>query len=291
MQVAIHAGVAFTDEGRVLNSLKKNQSTLAANGVAFFGPRRYKTTFKPVFDGWETDPNDVTLHQNLKNILAAGSEIERVIFSSESFVGELGATLLEGQLYPLAGQRMALLDEIYHDHEIELFLGLCNPGSFIPKLLMALPEKARADIIKNTDLSCLSWIGMLEDIRDLAPNIQITLWSNEDSPFIWGDVVRAVAGLSEGSVLVDERDLLLSLLDETGQNKFQALTDQDPQLSRASLHDNMARIFEDHGQPERIEEELDLPGWSNEIVDAFSELYEQDIDRLGEMPGVRVFKP
>ncbi|WP_254437995.1 hypothetical protein [Ruegeria arenilitoris] len=186
---------------------------------------------------------------------------------------------------------MAFLEQNFRDHQIELFMGLRNPGSFIPKLLMSLPEQERADAIRNTDLSCLSWIGMIEDIRDLAPGVQITLWGNEDTPFIWGDIIRALGDLSEDTPLVDEHDLLLSLLDETGQKEVLELSHQDAEPSEASLHENMARIFENHAKPGEIEEELDLPGWSIEVVDAFTELYEQDLERLGSIPGVRVLKP
>ncbi|WP_170572723.1 hypothetical protein [Ruegeria atlantica] len=291
MQVAIHAGVAFTDEGRVLNSLKKNSDILAANGASFFGPRRFKTSFKPVLDELKSEDAETAARQYLRDILPTGPRARRTIFTSQDFAAEPAFALQEGLLYPLAGRRMAMLEQIYHEHEIELFIGLRSPGSFIPKLLMALPEQTRTEIMQTTDLSCLSWIGMVEDIRELAPGIQITLWSNEDTPFIWGDIIRALAGLEEDTALVDEHDLLLSLLDDAGRNKLQELTNSHAPQAKDRIKDDIARIFEDHARPEKIEEELELPGWNTEIVDAFSELYEQDLDRLGEIPGVRVLTP
>lgn len=291
MQVVIHAGVAFTDEGRVLASLTKNASALATHEAAFFGPRRYNRVFKPAFDRFETAPAEFLAQQNINGILPSNKGTRRAIYSSGSFAGERETALQDGQLYPFAGRRIALLEQGFRDHQVELFLGLRNPGSFVPKLLMSLPEEARTNALRDTDLSCLSWIGMIEDIRDLAPSVQITLWGNEDTPFIWGDIIRALAGLDENTMLEDEHDLLLSLLDETGQKEVLALTSRDAAQSRASLHENMARIFDNHAQQEEIEEELDLPGWSTEIVDAFSELYEQDLERLSTIPGVRVLKP
>ncbi len=291
MQVAIHAGAAFTDEGRVLASLTKNAPALATHGVALFGPRRYNRAFKPAFDRLEAAPDAFPVQPSFNSILPGGDDSRRVVYSNGSFAGEPDSALRDGQLYPLAGRRMALLEHGFHDHQVELFMGLRNPGSFVPKLLMSLPQEARTNAMRDTDLSCLSWIGMIEDIRDLAPSVQITLWSNEDTPFIWGDIIRALAGLDEDTPVEGEHDLLLSLLDETGRSEVLTLTDPDAGHSKVSLHENMARIFEEHAQPEEIEEELDLPGWSTEIVDAFSELYEQDLERLGAIPGVRVLKP
>lgn len=291
MQVAIHAGAAFTDEGRVLSSLKKNSATLSATGVKFFGWRRYNRIFKPAFDKIEAEAVHLTSYQNLKAILPTGPDTRRAIFCSGKFAGDPADALKDGQLYPQAGRRMALLEQVYSDHQVELLMGLRNPGSLVPKLLMSLTEEAREDIVRNTDLSCLSWIGMIEDIRDLAPSVQITLWSDEDTPFIWGDVIRALSNLDEDVVLADEYELLTSLLDDTGREKVLELTGRDTQLGKSDLNNMLAQIFEDHAQPEKVEEELDMPGWSTEIVEAFSELYEQDLERLSTMPGVRVLRP
>jgi len=290
MQVVIHAGAAFTDEGQLLASLQKNSAALTESGVAVYGPRRYKQVFKPAFDKLETEDPFAGSLEKLREFLPNGPKIQRAVFSSASFAGEPATALSEGQLYPFAGRRMALLEEVFPDHQIELFFGLINPGSFIPKLLMSLPQSARAEVIRNTDLSCLSWIGMIEDIRDLAPGVQITLWCNEDTPFIWGDIIRGMGGFSDDTALVGQNDLLMSLLDETGQSDVRSLTELNPPLDKASLQERMERIFQDHAQQDRIEEELDLPGWSTDIVDAFSVLYEQDIARLAGMPGVRVLK-
>jgi len=291
MQVAIHAGAAFTDEGRLLKSLQKNSNALGQNGVALIGPRRYRQVFKPSFDELLDQPASEASRERLQGILPSGPNIRRVICSSGNFAGEAISALQEGQLYPLAGRRMALLEQAYHDHEVQLFMGLRNLGSFIPNLLMSLPEQAREEIIRGTDLSCLSWISMIDDIRDLAPGVQVTLWNSENTPFIWGDIIRAIGGLPENTVLADENDLLMSLLDETGQAEAQELISGNEDPGKSDLQDNLARVFENHARQDKIEEELDLPGWNSEIVDAFSELHEQDLERLATTPGVRVLTP
>ncbi|WP_037310485.1 hypothetical protein [Ruegeria halocynthiae] len=291
MQVAIHAGAAFTDEGSLLKSLQKNSEVLTQEGIAVIGPRRYRQVFKPAFDTLGVEPADRGLLHQMQNMLPVNPDVRRTIFSSDNFVGERALALQEGQLYPQAGRRMALLDTAYSDHQITLFLGLSNPGSFIPKLLMTLPQADRESIIRSTDLSCLSWIGMIEDIRDLAPDVQITLWSNEDTPLIWGDIVRAMGDLNDDVALNDEYDLLLSLLDDTGKSKVLGQMDSVDGQDKATVRESLAQIFEDHAKLDTVEEELELPGWSAEIIDAFSELYEQDLTKLETMPGVRILKP
>lgn len=291
MQVAIHAGAAFTDEGRLLRSLQANGDVLARNGATFFGPRRYRKVFKPAFHALNTRPPLPNEFESMRGNLPIHPEAKRAIFTSAEFIGEKDLVLAGGQFYPSAGKRLSVLEEAFSDCQLELYLALRNPGSFIPKHLMSLPEQAREDVIRNNDLSHLSWVEMIEDVRDFAPAVQITLWCNEDIPLLWGDVVRNVGGLAADAAIKDEYDLLISLLTEEGQSQAQAILDQVSTLSQAETRDVLADILANHAQPDKMEEELDLPGWSDEIIDAFSELYEQDLTKLETMAGVKVLKP
>ncbi|WP_254429841.1 hypothetical protein [Ruegeria atlantica] len=291
MQVAIHAGAAFTDEGRLLRSLQVNGEALAQNGVAFFGPRRYRQVFKPAFQALNSRPPLPDEIELIRSNLPIHPKVKRAIFTSEGFIGERDAALADGQFYPAAGKRLSVLEEAFNDCQLELFLALRNPGSFIPKHLISLSEQAREDVIRNNDLSHLSWVGMIEDIRDFAPGVQITLWCNEDIPLIWGDVVRSVGGLDLNAPIEDEYDLLVSLLTEDGQTHAKAILDQNTTLTRGETRDALTAVLEDHAQRDKMEEELELPGWSDEIIEAFSELYAQDLSELETMAEVRVLKP
>ncbi|WP_234416709.1 hypothetical protein [Ruegeria sp. Alg231-54] len=291
MQVAIHAGAAFTDEGRLLRSLQANGDVLARNGATFFGPRRYRQVFKPAFQALNTRPPLPDEIESMRGNLPIHPEVKRAIFISEEFIGEKDVVIADGQFYSSAGKRLSVLEESFSDCQLELYLALRNPGSFIPKYLMSIPEQAREDVIRNNDLSHLSWVEMIEDVRDFAPEVQITLWCNEDIPLLWGDVVRSVGGLAADAAIKDEYDLLISLLTEEGQSQAQAILDQVSTLSQSETRDVLADILANHAQPDKMEEELDLPGWSDEIIDAFSELYEQDLTRLETMAGVKVLKP
>ncbi|WP_170465382.1 hypothetical protein [Ruegeria arenilitoris] len=291
MKVAIHAGVAFTDDGRLFKSLRTNGEALGQNSVALLGPRRYRQLFKSTFQVLNTRPPVPDELETLRNQLSSSQDIRRIVFSNEGFVGDRDTLLAEGQFYPLAGKRLSVLQEAFGEGGVELFIALRNPGSLIPKHLMSLPEEQRKEVIRKNDLSHLSWVEMIEDIRDFAPGVQITLWCNEDTPFIWGDIVRCVGGLPDDSRIIGEYNLLISLLTDDGQEQAQALLDQDTAQSRTEQRYALAQILEDHVRPDKIEEELDLPGWTEEVIDAFSELYEQDVATLEAMDGVRVLRP
>ena len=287
MQLVIHAGAAFTDEGRMSQSLQANWRVLSENGATSPRPRKFRREIEPVLQSLWTDSPTSELHAQVRKLIPTEPDITRMILTSEDFFGDKLMAIHEGQFYPFAGQWLAYVDRILQDTQIELFFALLNPGIFIPKVLLSLTESQRRHIIVNTDLSCLSWLSVIEDIRDLAPNVKMTLWSNEDTPLIWGDILRAMGNLQEDVPLSDEYGLLTSLINSEGQREALTLARQKPPLSRKALRVELTRIFKDCAEPEKVEEEIDLPGWSDDVLNAFSELYEQDLSQIKAMPDVR----
>ncbi len=288
MHVAIHSGVAFTDADLLLKSLHSNADMLKERGMVLYGPRRYRQAFKTPLNALETDmPPGV---DGLRQVLPEDPAIDRAILSCPDYVGEVQTAIRDGQYYPRAGARMSFLAKAFEGHKIHLHLGLRNPASFIPKALMALPEQDRQSLLATTDLSCLSWLTMIEDIRELAPDVDITLWANEDSPLIWGDIIRSLCGLTPDVRLIDEFALLSTVVSPEGQRRLRSLEQQQGPVDRSALRNQLEAVFRDHALGEEIEEELELPGWTTEIIAAFSELYVQDLARLETMPGVRLLR-
>lgn len=290
MQVAIHAGAAFTDEGHLLTSLLANASAMSDRSVVPLTAQDGRLFVKTMSDALAQDVAISVAGKKLAETLPDDPEVERAIVSSDKFFGPRRTALLNGQIYPFAGQRTAYTQQLLEGTKIELFFGLANPGFFIPKVLMSLHKQNRDAILRSTDLSCLSWLSMIEDLTDLAPDVQLTLWANEDTPLIWGDVVRAISGLPDDAPLEDEYALATSLLTNDGQRKFAAMISQVGVQSKEALQNALAKTFEDHVRPELIEEEIDLPGWTSDVIAAFSELYEQDLEKIETMPNVRFLK-
>lgn len=291
MQVVIHAGAAFTDQGLLLKSLRANANMLAEKGISFLGPKVFRQSFMAPLAGLHAAPLDPLQLAAMRDVVPDDPAARRVILSAPGFLGERNAIIQDGQFCPLAGQRVAYLDKVFAEHEVELCVALRNPGSFIPKVLMSLHESTRQEVLDTTDLSCLSWLTMIEDIRDLAPDVSVTLWSNEDTPLIWGDILRTLAGLPANTPMQSEFALLSSLVSDIGKREILALVRQDTASADDAIRDKLADIFDTHAKLDEIEETLDLPGWSEDIVAAFSEIYEQDMARLQTMPDIRVIRP
>ncbi|MGI9369895.1 MAG: hypothetical protein ACR2O2_13755 [Ruegeria sp.] len=291
MQVVIHAGAISTDEGRILKSLLANKGALVQQGVTVPGPGKFKPLFKEALDSMESKPPSPSTREILEDAILDGEDASRVVLSNEHFFGAQWSAIRDDQFYPLAGPRMAYLDELFLGAQVELFMGLRNPASFIPKVLMSLSPKHREDVMNLTDISYLSWLTMVEDIVDLAPNVRMTLWCNEDTPLIWGDIIRAMSGLAPDAPLRNEFTFLSSLLSETGKRALKELIAQQSASNTAIQSDQLAEIFRAFAEPEKIQEELDFPGWSEDVVEAFTTIYHQDLAEIQTIPGIRFLTP
>ena len=53
----------------------------------------------------------------------------------------------------------------------------------------------------------------------------------------------------------------------------------------------VAAFLEAHALRDQIETEIDLPGWTLDLVDVLSEFYDQDIAEVAALPGVTHIAP
>ena len=49
-----------------------------------------------------------------------------------------------------------------------------------------------------------------------------------------------------------------------------------------------AAFLDKYARDDAVEEELDLPGWTEELVEELTEDYDDDIARIQHMPGVNL---
>ena len=53
----------------------------------------------------------------------------------------------------------------------------------------------------------------------------------------------------------------------------------------------IAAFLDKYALEEEIEEELDMPGWTEELVERMTALYDADVEIIRAMPGVSLIAP
>lgn len=291
MQIIFHTGAHCTDDERLLKALLKNRDSFAARRVAVPGPGKYRSLLKQTFQALETAPPSDEALDILLDAILDEEDADRVILSNPHFFGSARFALSGSTIYPLAAQRVSQMKRLFRPEQVEIFMALRNPASFLPALLGNMSSHSQYATLSGIDLNELRWSDMIERIQKQSPRVPITVWCNEDTPLIWAEIIRTMAGLSPGEKITGGFDMLAEIMRPEGMREFRAHLHRQPPMEESRKREIMLSYLDRYGIDDRIEEELDLPGWTDQIVEGLSEAYEDDLDLIAEMPGVRLILP
>lgn len=217
--------------------------------------------------------------------------IRLLVLSHENLFSVPKIALGSGRIYPRAEERILNLRRLLREDEIEIFLAIRDPATWLHAVYSGTPHESFADFLNGSDPAYLRWSELIARIHEHNPGLPITVWCNEDSPLIWGEIVRAMAGLPSGRKITGAFDLLSQIMSAEGMQRFRAYLASHPEMTEKQKRRVMMAFLDKFAVPDAVEEELDLPGWTSDYVDVLSELYEQDVDLISTMPNVRFLAP
>ena len=291
MQLVLHTGAHFTEDERLLKCLLRNKEDFARRGVSVPGPGRYRRLIRETLDAMvegepAPDARDVLLDAILDRETA-----NRLILSNAHFFGAPRVAVRQGILYPKATERLSAMAQLFPDDEIEIFMALRNPASFLPAVFGRSPKEHMTDFLGGVPPTDIRWSEFLENVQVAIPGAKITVWCNEDAPLIWAQIIREMGALPADRKIVGGFDLLSTIISAEGMQHFRAYLKTHPVMSELQKRRVIAAFLEKFALEEEIEEELDLPGWTDELVEDMTAIYDQDVFRLQKTPGIRVILP
>lgn len=288
MQIVFHIGAHLTDEDRLPKVLLKNRVALAEDGIVIPWPRQYRYLFRDLLGRLDGQKASAETEDLILDAVMEQDEPRRVVFCHDDFLSVRARALGEGRLYPDAGQRLAALRNIFPERPVSFALALRNPATLIPALLPGADADTLDAALGGADPRALRWSETLARVRDAVPDCPITVWCNEDAPVLWPEVLRAVTGHSEETRLAHTDEFLAELIMPEGLERMRAYMNDHPPATEARRRRAVAAFLEKFGRPEALEVELDLPGWTADLVDEMSSAYDADMAQVSAIPGVRV---
>ncbi|MFC3118156.1 hypothetical protein ACFOHS_07620 [Jhaorihella thermophila] len=129
--------------------------------------------------------------------------------------------MIDNQFYPLAEQRLRHLRSLFPQDQIELFMAIRNPATFVPALLRDAAPRTVRTVLETSDPRALRWSDLFVRIRAAVPDVSITVWCNEDTPLIWGQILREAAGLEPTEEVSGALDLIAEIMKESGFRRLQ----------------------------------------------------------------------
>ncbi|QBF32552.1 hypothetical protein [Thalassococcus sp. S3] len=291
MQVIFHCGAHFTDDDRLIRCLLRNKASFSQKAIAVPGPGKYRELLRRTLGAMQNADADPNARDVLMDAILDEESADRLILSNANFFGVPKYAYRDGLFYPAAPDRIASLNQLFPEDRIEIFFAIRNPVTFLPQLLESTEASDIETLLDGVDLRDVRWSDMLAATQAAAPNVGITVWCNEDTPLIWAEIIRAVAGLAPGEKIIGGFDLLHDLMQPEGMRRFRNYLREHPIMTEAQKRRVIAAFLGKFARMDVLEEELDIPGWTEAFVDEVTEAYDADMAEIRAIPGLRVIAP
>lgn len=293
MQVAIHLGVHCTDDDRVLKTLLQNKGVLSQQGICVPGPGRYRRNLVDVVQKLKGAPASDATRDMLLDELLDDDSTTRVVLSHENFICVPGRVFDHGMLYEKAGYKPMWLRNVFPGHEVEFFLSIRNPASFVPAAFHHKEQRTQnfSKYMQDVDLLDMRWSDVIVAIKETNPDTPLTVWCNEDTPLIWPAVIREISGHDLATQLNGGLDVLSQIMKKEGMLRLRNYLGTHPPQNEIQRRRIVAVFLDKYAIEDAVEEELDVPGWTEDLVNKLTQIYEDDLYEIERLPGVNFITP
>ncbi len=290
MRIVYHLGAHCTDEDRLVRCLLKNRGVLGQQGICVPSPNRYRRVLRSTLDELQgRRASEETQALVLDQIMDEG-EADRLVLSWDSFLSFPPWAVMRGELYPSAGDRTRAMIQLFPEIEAEFHLAIRNPATFLPALQEVVNTKQPRNILDLVDPMQLRWSDTVHQIAARNPGVPVTVWCDEETPLIWPEVLQTVSGHAPDAALVDTDELLTMIMNDIGLSRMKAYCIEHPPQSVAQRRRIVTAFLEKFARPEKVEQEIRMPGWDDDYVATLTARYLEDVERIRRMPGVTLIE-
>jgi hypothetical protein len=218
-------------------------------------------------------------------------EVDRLIFSDPQLVSIHRLVVVGPQIWPMIERQVAAMRGLFPSASPEIFIALRDPATLIPALFDASKFTDFAEFTQNMQPHAATWSEMLRRLRMAHPDVPVTVWCNEDTPLLWGQILHEITDTPFGYPLRGGDDLIETIMDPTGFKRLQRYLADNPAHSEIQRRRIVGTFLDRYALDTAIEEELDLPGWTPELIETLTLAYEDDMAEIARIPGVTLLAP
>ncbi|WP_134726125.1 hypothetical protein [Paracoccus luteus] len=291
MQVAFHFGSHGTEPERMIKTLMENRDWLLANGVEVVAPGRLKGVLDEAVSSLAGGQATAQMEEVIYDALLDGDDVRRLIISQASLLGTPARSLSPSGYFAQAAGRIRALANLFPSAEVEVSLAIQNPALQIPHLVSRLPDPSFDRAMAGLDPLAMRWAPSVRAIREALQGRRLIVWCYEDTPLIWPEAVRRVATMPTDVPLKAGLAVLGDILTPEGLAELRERLTQGGRLTVAARRELFADVLGRHARPEAVHAEVNGAAWSQDIVDAITEAYEDDVAEIAALPGVEFLSP
>ncbi|MCU4655155.1 hypothetical protein N8I71_20115 [Roseibacterium sp. SDUM158016] len=292
MQVVFHLGAPCTDDDLLLQTLIRNRELLENEGVAVPPPGRYRAVVRDTARALKGRPASEEVQDALLDaILDDASDVDRLILSDPRFVC-INRLVVQGpQIWPMIDRQTTQLRALFPRDAVEFFIGMRDPATHIPQLFKTSRFSDFAEFTENMQPHAIAWSEMLRRLTMTHPDCPVTVWCNEDTPLLWGEILQEIAAVGIEVPLEGKDVLVEQIMEPAGYRRMRDYLRQKPPESEAYRRRIVSAFLGRYAVEDRIEEEVNLPGWTEAFMDELSQAYDEDMAVIENIPGVTLLRP
>lgn len=291
MQIAFHIGAHSTDEDLLLSCLRQNAGLLAQNGILAPSGEQYRPVLREAVRKLQGTRSEPDAEEAVLEAILKGMQGRRLVMSSENFICVPQRVFDEDAFYGKMGQKALWLRNTFPRQEVSFHIGLRSPASLVPALFARRGDGDFRAFLDRVNLDALSWFDVLQRLRFSVPDAPISVWCNEDTPLIWPEVLTNVADVPPQTPLQGAHARLRTVLSEEGLTRYLAYLDHHPGMTIAQRRWAAISFLDRYGNDAEMEEDYDLPDWSQSRIEDLDAVYEDDLEAIETLPEVTVIRP
>ena len=291
MEIAFHIGANCTDEDRLLKSLLKNVDGFSADGIRVPGPGKYRRLIRETIQNLNGAPPAPDTRDILLDAILDNEQPRRLILSNTNFICVPNRIFDNGVFYEQTEEKLRSLMALFPEDEIEIYMAVVNPAAFLPDTFRASKASTLDAYLKGLHPTYVRWSDVIRRILYVAPACRLTVWCNEDTPLIWAELIRAIGKIDASTKITGGFDLLATIMSPEGMNRFLNYMRQHPPQTAGQKRRIIVAFLDKYALADKIEEEVDVPGMTEELIENLTDIYEQDVEMIAQMPEVTFIQP
>ena len=291
MKAAFYLGTHGTEPERTVRALMDNRAWMLDNGIEPIPPSRHRGLLEEALAALSGGPATHEMEDVLLDSILDGDEPRRIIISQPALIGVPARCLAEPGFFAAAGPKMVAAANLFPSAEAEFFMALRNPATLIPFLLDRMDPKRADQLMSGRNPEEMRWAPAIRQILQSIGRRRLVLWCHEDTPLIWPEVLRRLAGIPADVPLRAGLSALADVLTEEGMVELRAALKNAPKLTIDSRRDIFSDMLHRHARPEAINATITTPGWTQDRVDRMTAAYDEDVAEIAALPGVEFLLP
>lgn len=291
MEIVYHIGANCTDEDRLLKSLLRNVDVLSQDGVKVPGPSKYRRLIRETIQGLDGATPAPETRSIMLDAILDDEPTERLVLSNSNFICIPNRVFDKGVFYALVEPKVRGLLQLFPGDDIELCIALRNPATFIPENFSKSKFDDLGTFMRGMQPIDVRWSDVIKRIQYVAPRCRLSVWCNEDTPLIWGRLMREIAGVPDSVPLIGTYDLLATIMEKEGMQRMKGYLKNNPPPTPQHELKIILAFLDKYALDDALDEDIDLPEFTHELVDQLSDQYDADVDFIRSMQGVNFITP